>query len=179
MRVLNNGQWQRQDLMRLILGLFLVYMLLFWLTNWGLWLTKMSFDPAVVAAYYLGDPTNEFGAPPRPVAAMVEHNHQHLFAMGMLLLTLTHLVIFLPLPLRVKGTLVVGTFVTALLEQGAGWIIRFGGADFAWVKIAAFLGLQVILLGLIVALLVGILRPISEERAERSTPQALVSGRRL
>jgi hypothetical protein len=178
MRVLNNGQWQRQDLMRLILGLFLVYMLLFWATNWVLWFTKFSFDPAVLAAYYLGDPTSEFGAPPRPVAAMAETSHMHLFAMGMLLLTLTHLVIFLPLPMRVKGTLVVGTFLTALLEQSAGWLIRFGGPGFAWLKIGAFVGLQVVLLGLIVALLTGIVRPMPAERAERGAPAALVDARR-
>ena len=179
MRTFNNGDWQRQDLMRLILGLFLVYMLLFWVTNWVLWFTTLSFDPAEIASYYRGDPTSEFGAPPRPVAAMAESSHMHLFAMGMLLLTLTHLVIFLPLPMRVKGTLVVGTFVTALLEQGSGWLIRFGGAGFAWLKIGSFVGLQVVLLGLVVALLVGILRPMPAEDAERATPRALVRERRI
>jgi len=178
MRSFNNGDWQRQNLMRLILGLFLVYMLLFWVTNWVLWFTTLSFDPAEVASYYRGDPASEFGAPPRPVAAMAESSHMHLFAMGMLLLTLTHLVIFLPLPMRVKGTLVVGTFVTALLEQGSGWLIRFGGAGFAWLKIGSFVGLQVVLLGLVVALLVGILRPMPAEDAERATPRALVRERR-
>ncbi len=174
MRVFNNGEWRRQDLMRLILGLFLVYMLLFWVTNWVLWATKFSFDPAAVATYYRGDPASEFGAPPRPVEAMAESSHMHLFAMGMLLLTLTHLVIFLPLPMRLKGTLVVGTFLCALLEQGSGWLIRFGGAGFAWLKIGSFLGLQVVLLGLVVALLFGVLRPTQNGNAEPGTPAALV-----
>ncbi|PID79078.1 hypothetical protein CSB20_11890 [bacterium DOLZORAL124_64_63] len=174
---MNTGQWQRRGLMRLILGMFLIYMFFFWITNWGLWLTKMSFDPQVIAIYYLGDTASEFGLPPRPLGAMFEHSHQHLFAMGMLLLTLTHLVIFLPIPMRVKGPLVMGTFVAALLEQGADWIIRFGGAQFAWLKIAAFLALQIILLALIVALLVGIIRPMSSKRAGPGTPQAMVQGR--
>lgn len=160
MRMLATGEWRRQDLMRLILGLFLVYMLLFWATNWALWLTKMSFDPEVIARYYRGDPTSEFGAPPRPMAAMAESSHMHLFAMGMLLLTLTHLVIFLPMPLRMKGSLVVGTFLSALVEQIAGWLIRFGGAGFAWLKIGSFLVLQFVLLGLIVVLLIGVARPL-------------------
>jgi len=163
--------------MRLILSLFLVYMFLFWVTNWVLWSTKMSFDPAQIAAYYRGDPDSEFGAPPRPVAAMAENSHQHLFAMGMLLLTLTHLLIFLPIPLRLKGTLVVSTFLTALLEQGSGWFIRFGGAGFAWLKIGSFLALQAILLGLVVVLFVGILRPVPAERGIRGTPQALLARR--
>lgn len=178
MRMLVSGEWRRQDLMRLILGLFLVYMLLFWTTNWILWLTRLSFDPQVVAAYYRGDPASEFGAPPRPIAAMAESSHVHLFAMGMLLLTLTHLVLFLPLPLRVKGTLVVGTFLTALSEQGAGWLIRFAGAGFAWLKIGSFLALQLLLLGLVVALLVGIARPQPAGMAPRATPPALVDERR-
>jgi len=174
-RMFATGEWRRQDLMRLILGLFLVYMLLFWATNWVLWATRLSFDPAEVARYYLGDPEQEFGAPPRPVAAMAESSHIHLFAMGMLLLTLTHLVIFLPLPLRVKGTLVVGTFLTALLEQGAGWLIRFGGPGFAWLKIGSFLALQAVLLGLIGALLLGMLRPMPATEATRHAPPALVA----
>ena len=172
MRMLATGEWRRQDLMRLILGLFLIYMLLFWATNWVLWLTRLSFDPEVIARYYRGDPASEFGAPPRPVSAMAESSHVHLFAMGMLLLTLTHLMIFLPLPLRVKGSLVVGTFLSALLEQAAGWLIRFGGAGFAWLKIGSFLALQLILLGLVVALLAGILRPRPAEVAGRGAPPA-------
>lgn len=177
MRTFTSGEWRRQDLMRLILGLFLIYMLLFWVTNWVLWFTKFSFDPAVVAAYYRGDAASEFGAPPRPVEAMAESTHMHLFAMGMLLLTLTHLVIFLPLPMRVKGSLVVGTFLCALLEQGSGWLIRFAGADFAWLKIGSFLGLQAVLLGLVVALLAGVLRPLPNGAAEPGTPPALVRSR--
>jgi hypothetical protein len=176
-RTFTTGDWRRQDLMRLILGLFLVYMLLFWVTNWVLWFTKFSFDPAAIAAYYRGDPGSDFGAPPRPVEAMAESSHMHLFAMGMLLLTLTHLVIFLPLPMRVKGTLVVGTFLSALLEQGAGWLIRFGGPGFAWLKIGAFVALQVVLLGLVAALLVGVLRPMPNGAAEPGTPPGLVRGR--
>jgi hypothetical protein len=177
-RLFNTGEWRRQDLMRLILGLFLIYMLLFWVTNWVLWFTKFSFDPAAVAAYFRGDPANEFGAPPRPVEAMAEASHVHLFAMGMLLLTLTHLVIFLPLAMRVKGTLVVGTFLCALLEQGSGWLIRFGGAGFAWLKIGSFVALQVVLLGLLAALLAGVLRPMPPGASEPATPHGLVQGPR-
>ncbi len=177
MRFMNTGEWRRQDLMKLILGLFLVYMLLFWVTNWVLYITKFSFDPTELASYYRGDPNSEFGAPPRPIEAMAESTHMHLFAMGMLLLTLTHLVIFLPLPMKVKGTLVVGTFLSALLEQGSGWLIRFAGAEWAWLKIISFVALQFILLGLVLALMVALMRPIPLSKAEVGTPQSLVRSR--
>lgn len=177
MRFMSTGEWRRQDLMKLILGLFLVYMLLFWVTNWVLWFTKFSFDPQTLAAYYRGDPGNEFGAPPRPIEAMAESSHMHLFAMGMLLLTLTHLVIFLPLPMKLKGSLVVGTFLSALLEQGSGWLIRFAGPGWVWLKMGSFVALQLVLLGLVLALMIALLRPIPMSKAESGTPSSLLRSR--
>jgi hypothetical protein len=132
---------------------------LFWVTNWLMWTQKMDFTPTSVASYYRGDPLAEFGQPARPLGALAEQSHFHLFAMGVLVMTLTHLLLFLPIPVRIKGMLVVTTFVSALLDEGSSWLVRFVHADFAWLKIIAFFTLQASLLGLIVALFVGFLRP--------------------
>ena len=68
--------------------------------------------------------------------------HFHLFAMGMLLLVLTHLMLFVPLPGRTKAWLITLPFAAALLDEGSGWLVRFLHPAFAWLKIAGFLLLQ-------------------------------------
>lgn len=146
-------------MLRLILSFFLVYVALFWVTNWILWLQKMDLTPASIVAYYRGDPAAEFGQPPRPVGALAEVSHFHLFAMGMLVMTLTHLLLFLPVSFRIKATLVVVTFVTALLDEGGSWLVRFVHPAFAWLKLGSFLAFQAALLGLTVALAVGVMHP--------------------
>jgi hypothetical protein len=91
MRFVVTGEWSRNDLLRLILFLFLVFVLLFWMTNWLLYFQNMTLDPASVVKYYRGDPEAEFGRPPRPLGALAEVSHFHLFSMGLLVMTLTHL----------------------------------------------------------------------------------------
>ena len=153
------GEWRRNDLLRLVLGLFLVYMVLFWVTNWILWFQKMTLSPASVVAYYRGDPALDFGRPARPLGAMAEVAHFHLFAMGLLVMTLTHLLLFLPVSARTKAILVSVAFASAILDEGAGWLVRFVHPAFAIVKVAGFLLLQASLFGLLVALLVGVAQP--------------------
>lgn len=160
MRFVVTGEWNRNSLLRLVLALFLVYVGLFWVTNWILWFQKMDLTPASVVEYFRGDPDAEFGRPARPLGALAEVSHFHLFAMGMLVMTLTHLLLFLPVSLRTKATLVVVTFVSALLDEGGSWLVRFVHPGFAWLKIAAFLVMQTAMGGLVLALFIGVLRPM-------------------
>ncbi len=173
MRFTVTGEWSRNDLLRLILGMFLVYVFFFWITNWMLWFQRMSLDPASVAHYYLGDPAAEFGRPARPVAAMTEVAHGHLFTMGLLVMTLTHLLLFLPMPVRWKATIVGVAFASALLDEGGGWLVRFVHPGFAVLKVGGFLLLQTSLLGLMIASAIGVIRPgrnafADGERSRRS-----------
>ena len=85
--------------------------------------------------------------------------HFHLFAMGVLVMTLTHLLLFLPISPRLKAGLVIAAFAAALLDEGAGWLVRFVHPGFAAVKVFAFLALQAALLALVIALFFGVLRP--------------------
>ena len=143
----------------MILFFFLVYVLLFWVTNWILYFQKMDLSPGSVVTYFRGDPEVEFGRPPRPLGALAETSHFHLFAMGVLVMTLTHLVLFLPVSFRVKAALTLVTFLSALCNEGSNWLVRFVHPGFAWLKIASFLTLQISLLGLLIALVVGVARP--------------------
>lgn len=176
MRFVVTGEWSRNDLLRLVLLLFLVYVLLFWVTNWILYFQKMTLDPASVVSYYLGDPAAEFGRPARPLGAMAEVAHFHLFTMGLLVMTLTHLLLFLPIAARTKALLVIIAFASAILDEGSGWLVRFVHPGFAWAKVAGFLLLQASLLGLTVAMMVGVVRPgrnaysSGESRRSEATP---------
>jgi hypothetical protein len=166
LRFVVTGEWNRNQLLRLILFFFLVYILLFWVTNWILYFQKMSLDPASVVTHFRGDPDAEFGQPARPLGALAEVSHFHLFAMGVLVMTLTHLVLFLPVSLRVKGGLTLVTFLSALLNEGSSWLVRYSHPGFAWLKVTSFLVLQISLLGLLIALMIGILRPLRNGYAD-------------
>ncbi len=96
---------------------------------------------------------------------MLEVAHGHFAMMAVVLLLLTHLSIFLPWPLRARIVLVAGTFAAAFLQEAGGWLVRFAGPAWAWVKIAGFLGLQT---GLAV-LLVGLTWSLGRRPQERRT----------
>ena len=147
MRFVITGEWSRNRLLQTIIVLYCLYVALLWVTNALLYFEKMSLDPASVVAYYLGD--EERFLSPRSYQGLLEVSHFHLFAMGMLLLVLTHLVLFAPLQTSTKVWFVVLPFVSALLDEASGWGVRFVDPAFAYLKIAGFLTLQASLAGLV------------------------------
>ena len=140
MRFVVTGEWGRNRLLQTIVVLYVIYVAGLWLTNALLYFRKMSLTPGSVVAYYLG--AEERFLQPRTYQGMLEVAHFHLFAMGMLLLVLTHLMLFVPIRDRTKLWLIVLPFVAALLDEGGGWLVRFVDPAFAVVKIAGFLLLQ-------------------------------------
>ena len=140
MKYMQEGGFQNNPLMRLTLALTLLLLLAFWATNFAMYFSRMSLRPSSVVAYYNGS-EEEFRAP-RSAAAMLETTHMHLPMMGMVLLFLTHLLIFVPLSRRVKIGFIAAAFVSAVLEEGTGWLVRFVSPVFAWLKPIGFIGLQ-------------------------------------
>lgn len=140
MRFVITGEWSRNRLLQTIVALYSLYVALLWVTNALLYFQKMTLSPSSVARYYLGD--EEAFLQPRSYQGLLEISHFHLFAMGMLLLVLTHLMLFVPLSGRTKAWLVAVPFLSALVDEGASWLVRYGGAEFAIVKVAGFLLLQ-------------------------------------
>lgn len=149
MRFTVTPDWKDNQLLRLILVWFLLFVALLWVTNALLYFAKMTLDPASVVAYYLGNEATF--TQPRSYQGMLEIAHFHLFAMGVLVMTLTHLVLFVPVPNRWKWWGVSLTFASALADEAAGWLVRFVSPTFAVLKIAAFLGLQTMLALLVAA----------------------------
>lgn len=155
MRYLQDGSHQLQPLMRLSLALTCFLLLGFWVTNFAMYFSRMGLDPASVVAYYNGLEA-EF-RPPRSAASMLETTHTHLPMMALVLLLLTHLLVFVPLARGAKVGLMVGAFVAACLAEGGGWLVRYVSPSLAPLKVAGFVGLQAalgLLIGAVAASLV-------------------------
>jgi hypothetical protein len=155
-RFIVTGEWSRNRLLQLIVVLYLVYVAALWVTNALLYFQSMALTPSSVAAYYLG--SEERFLPPRTFRGMLEIAHFHLFAMGLLLLVLTHVMLFVPVGNATKIVMIVVPFGSALLDEGAGWLVRFVHPGFAWAKIAGFVLLQGSLAALIVVSLWAVFR---------------------
>jgi hypothetical protein len=147
MRFVITGEWSRNRLLQTIVSLYALYVGALWITNALLYFQKMSLSYASVVGYYLGD--EERFLPARSYQGLLEVSHFHLFAMGMLLLVLTHLMLFVPLRPRTKAWLIAVPFLSGFLDEGAGWLVRFVHPGFAYLKIAGFLLLQASLAALV------------------------------
>jgi hypothetical protein len=148
LRFVVTGEWSRNRLLQVIVLLYAIYVGMLWVTNAALYFNKMSLAPSSVVAYYLGDAAQY--TQPRTYQGLLEVSHFHLFAFGMLLLVMTHLMLFVPLSGRVKAWLISVPFFAGLLDEGASWLVRYGGESFAILKVAGFLLLQTSLAVLIV-----------------------------
>ena len=140
MRFVITGEWTRNRLLQIIVTLYALYVIGLWLTNALLYFSKMGLTAVSVIDYYLG--SEERFLSPRSYQGLLEVSHFHLFAMGMLLLVLTHLILFVPLRNSTKAWLIIVPFFAAILDEGAGWLVRFVSPNFAYAKIAGFLLLE-------------------------------------
>lgn len=148
MRFVVSGEWTRNSLLKAIVWCFLGYTLLLWASNFGMYFSKMTLAPSSVVSYYLG--SEEQFTQPRTLQGMLEVLHFHSFAMGLLLLTLTHLLLFVPLSMRVKAWGICTAFVAGIGDELSGWAVRFVHPAFAWSKVGFFVLLQSVLLWLMV-----------------------------
>ena len=174
MKYLQDGSHSTQPLMRLSLALTLVLLLAFWATNFAMYFSRMGLDAASVVAYYNGSEADF--TPPRSPSSMLETTHMHLPMMGLVLLLLTHLLIFVPLRGSWKRIFIAGAFVFAMLSEGAGWLVRFVSPSLAPVKIVGFLGLQAGLAFLLAALAWSLARPRRAPTSNGRMPEAPPAG---
>jgi hypothetical protein len=162
-RFVVTGEWSRNRLLQTIVALYALYVAALWLTNALLYFQKMSLSYASVVSYYRGN--EELYLSPRSYQGLLEVSHFHLFAMGMLLLVLTHLMLFVPLKGSVKAWLIAVPFLSGFLDEGASWLVRFAHPGFAYLKIAGFLLLQASLAVLIAVSLWAVFAGSGEEYA--------------
>ena len=164
MKYMQSGGFSGNPFMRLTLGLTLVLLTGFTVSNFVLYFQRMDLSPESVVAYYNGD-EEEF-RPARSPQSMMEVTHGHLAIMALVMLLLTHLAIFLPISNSSKILLIVSAFASALFSEGAAWLVRFVDPLFAWLKIASFLFLQASLLILLSSLAVFLWKSRGRESKE-------------
>lgn len=143
MKYMQTGGFQNNPLMRSTLAFACLFLAGLWVTNFAMYFSKMGLSPSSVAAYYLGSEADF--TPPRSYGSMLETTHAHLPMKALVLLLLTHLVIFAPYSERARRTVIAASFVSAALEEGAGWLVRFAHPSFAILKVASFLTFQAVL----------------------------------
>lgn len=163
MRFFVTGEQRRQSMINLIILMFLGYIVLFWISNGLMYFHKMSLTPQSVLDYYLG--SEEQFTQPRSYQSLLEVTHFHLFSMGILVLTLTHLLLFTTMPPTLKLWLTGATFLSAVADELAGWLVRFAHPLFAYFKIAAFVALETSLAALLVFTIASLLAQRSAWRS--------------
>jgi len=178
MRFVITGEWTRPGLLRLIIAMFLLFVVLFWVTNLLLYFDRMSLTYASVVGHYLGT-DGPWGAPAvaRSYKVLLEISHAHLFAMGILVMTMAHLLLFVPGSNAMKAWIAIATFVSALLDEASGWLIRYVHPGFAYMKISMFVLFQLSLGVIIVMLIRALLTGGRNTRAEASLTSSGSGGK--
>lgn len=156
MRYFVTGEQQRKLLLNSLVLMFLGYILLLWLSNGLMYFHRMGLTADSVIAYYLG--SEELFTQPRSYEGMLEVSHFHLFSMGMLVVTLTHLMLMTEFSVRLKIWLNGLIYLSAIADEAGGWLVRFVHPYFAYFKIVAFIVLELSLLGLLIAVAVSLVR---------------------
>jgi len=163
MRFFVTGEQKRQTMLNTIVLMFLAYIALLWVSNGMMYFHKMGLNPDSVVEYYLG--SEEKFTQPKSYQSLLEVTHFHLFAMGMLAVTLTHLLLFTPLAMNLKVWLTALTFGSAVADEIAGWLVRFVHPAFAWFKVGAFLTLEFSLAAMLIVVTVSLIWQRQEQRA--------------
>lgn len=148
MRFFVTGEQNRQLMINALVLMFLGYILLLWISNGMMYFHRMDLSADSVVAYYLG--SEEDFTQPKSYQSLLEVTHFHLFAMGMLIVTLTHLMLMTDLPVLLKVWLSALVYVSAIADEVAGWLVRFVHPYFAYFKIGSFLLLELSLGALVI-----------------------------
>jgi hypothetical protein len=162
MRYFVTGEQQRKSLLNALVLMFLGYVALLWVSNGLMYFHHMELTPDSVIAYYLG--SEEQFTQPRSYEGMLEVSHFHLFSMGMLVVTLTHLMLMTDFSVRLKIWLSSLTYLSALADEAGGWLVRFVHPLFAWFKIGAFLALEFSLAALVIVVAFSLIRARQQMR---------------
>ncbi|MGZ5580930.1 MAG: hypothetical protein ACXWGW_17780 [Methylobacter sp.] len=156
MRYFVTGEQHRKSLINALVLMFLAYIALLWISNGLMYFHRMDLTPGSVVAYYLG--SEEQFTQPRSYEGMLEVTHFHLFSMGMLVLTLTHLMLMTEFSVRLKIWLSSLTYIAAIADEAGGWLVRFVHPLFAYFKIAAFVTLELSLAALLIIVIGALIR---------------------
>jgi hypothetical protein len=162
MRYFVTGEQQRKALLNTLVLLFLGYIVLLCISNAMMYFHRMDLTADSVVLYYLG--SEEQFTQPRSYEGMLEVTHFHLFSMGMLAVTLTHLMLMTDFSIHLKIGLSVSIYLSAIADIAASWLVRFVHPLFAYFKIASFVVLELSLASLLIVVIFSLFRARAQIR---------------
>lgn len=160
MRFFVTKDLNKNNALKLIIFFALIFFVGLIITNF-LFMYKIGFTPSLVTEYYLGNP--EIFREPKSYGSLVEETHFHLFAMGIILLTLNHLMLFSNLKINHKIFIIVISFTSCLLDISSSWLVRYVGSSFSVLKVTSMVVEQVFLCLLIIIITQSIFLKNQEE----------------
>ncbi|MCH7519172.1 MAG: hypothetical protein IH964_09115 [Candidatus Dadabacteria bacterium] len=147
MRFFISPDIKKNTLLKLVVAFTVLFFLFLWITNLLLYL-QIGFSYESVVEYYLG--SEQDFRPPRSYLGMLEEAHFHFFAMAIILVTLNHLVLFTKIGNFWKLLLILSSYLSAAGDIAGGWLILYVSPEFAYLKIASLIVLQVSLAALMI-----------------------------
>ena len=147
MRFFVTKDLNKNSALKLIIFFALIFFLGLIITNF-LFMYKIGFTPSSVTEYYLGNP--DIFREPKSYGSLVEETHFHLFAMGIILMTLNHLMLFSNLKNSHKVLIIIISFTACLLDISSSWLVRYVSSSFSIVKVTSMIVEQVFLVLLII-----------------------------
>lgn len=150
MRFFISPDIKKNTLLKMIVAFTVLFFVFLWITNLLLYL-QIGFSYDSVVQYYLG--SEQDFRPPRSYLGMLEEAHFHFFAMAIILVTLNHLILFTKISNFWKMILILSSFLSAFGDIAGGWLIRYVSPEFAYLKIASLIVLQVSLAALMIIII--------------------------
>jgi len=155
MRFFISSELKRNDFLKIIVIFTTIFFLFLWLTNILLYM-QIGFSYNGIVEFYLGN--EEVFRPAKSYIGLLEEAHFHFFSMAILLITLTHLMLFTSLSSGWKLTLIVVPFTSSFLEIISSWLIRYISPIFAYLKLGSYIVMQASLLILMIIIFIYIFR---------------------
>ncbi len=151
MRFFISSELRKNDFLKIIISFTILFFLFLWITNILLYM-QIGFSYNSVVEFYLGN--EETFRPPKSYIGLLEEAHFHFFSMAILLVTLTHLVLFTSISSHMKLVLILLSFISTFTEIISGWLIRYVSPLFAYLKLSSFYIMQLTLLVMMVIIVI-------------------------
>ena len=155
MRFFISSELRKNDFLKIIILFTTLFFIFLWVTNILLYM-QIGFNYEGIVGYYLGN--EETFRPPKSYIGLLEEAHFHFFSMAILLVTLTHLILFTSISNGWKLTLILGSFSSSFLEIISSWLVRYVSAQFAYLKLGSFIVMQLSLMAMMVIIFIYLFR---------------------
>jgi len=128
---------------RLIYSSFLILILGGLATIWFFQFQRIGVSYERIVAYYLGGEIDGQMFFAKNVNALLEETHFHAFTMSVVFLILAHLFLATALSRPTKLLFILTTFFSHIFDMGGTWLTRMLSPNFAYLLMAAWVGLWI------------------------------------